>query len=213
MGGENKHCKETVAANANGHAHCGGHPRRRPRCRLGADLAGDRSGVGIAGIHPQRRQRQDDVQRRRLRVLPRHARRRSGQGGSYAPRRRARLEIPVRHLLRAEHLARPQRRHRRVERSEFRYRALEGNLALGQEPLPRFSLHLLSEHGARRHARPVRLSENLASGDGPGAPARSHVPLQPPPPGRGVEAPLPSRRDALRPIRRSRRSGTVAPTW
>ena len=60
------------------------------RCRLDAHLAGDRSGVGIAGIHPQRRQRQDDVQRRRLRVLPRHARRRSGQGGSYAPRRRAR---------------------------------------------------------------------------------------------------------------------------
>ena len=62
---------------------------------------------------------------RRLRVLPRH----SQPGGQDQARRRDGFEIAVRHFLCAEYLFRCQGRHRRLDRSEFRHRHVEGHLA------------------------------------------------------------------------------------
>ena len=63
--------------------------------------------------------------RRRLRLLPRHAR----PGRQDQARRRPRAEIAVRHVLVAQHLARSKRRHRQVERGAFRHRDGEGHVA------------------------------------------------------------------------------------
>ena len=69
----------------------GSSPFRRPfrRARSGA-------------LHAESRERQDDVLRRRLRLLPREP----GAGRQDPARRRARPEVAVRHFLRAEYLAR-----------------------------------------------------------------------------------------------------------
>ena len=58
-------------------------------------------------------------------------------------------EIAVRHVLRAEHLARSERRHRPLERGRFRHRDGEGHLAGRPASISGVSLHVLSAHEAR----------------------------------------------------------------
>ena len=76
-------------------------------------------------------------------------------------------EIAVRHLLRAEHLARSERRHRQMERGRFRHR--DGRRA----PRPTASIYFrrfrtpsYQHMKHRRRARPVRLSQDAAGGAG-----------------------------------------------
>ena len=51
-----------------------------------------------------------------------------------------------------------------LERSEFRHRAVEGDLGARHQPLSGVSLHVVPAHAARRCARPVCLFENPAAG-------------------------------------------------
>ncbi len=171
------------------------------------------AGLGAAAVHAKHRQRPDDVQYRRLRVVPCRPEQGSRQGRSHAARRRLGTEIAIRHFLRAKYLARSQGRHRRLERGGFRHGALEGNLAARNSSFPGLSIQLLPAHGARRRARSVRLSEDPAAGVGPGAPARSDVSLQHSPAGRRLEASVPRAADRLCPTRQSRRNGIAALIW
>ena len=79
---------------------------------LDRDDPGDRAGFGARAARRGPRQRQDDVLRRRLRLVSRDA----AAGRQDPARRRARAEVAVRHVLRAEHFVRSARRHRRLER-------------------------------------------------------------------------------------------------
>ena len=107
----------------------------------------------------------------------------------------------------------PQRRHRRLERSEFRHGAVEGHVAARQQSVPGISLHLLSAHAAQRCARSLCLSENAAAGSGQIAPARSVVSVQPAPAARRLETVVFPRRPVSSPIRRNQRNGIAAPIW
>ena len=65
-------------------------------------------------------------------------------------RRRAWAEVAVRHVLRAEHFARHERRHRPMDRSAFRHRDGEGHIARRTALFPRVSLYVLSAHEASK---------------------------------------------------------------
>src|SRR6516165_2619961 len=78
------------------------------------------------------RQRQGHVSRRRLRVLSR-----SEPGGQNEARRRGGTENSVRHVLLAQYFSRSEGWDRRVERSGFLDRHVEGELARGQALLSR----------------------------------------------------------------------------
>ena len=87
-------------------------------------------------------------------------------------------EIAVRHLLRAEYFFRPGRRHWRLERSGFCDRNVERHIDTARPAsFPGVPVHVLSAHGARRPARSVCLSENVAAGCGPRTPSRLGFPF------------------------------------
>ena len=146
---------------------------------------------------------------RRLRLLPRHA----GPGRQDAARRRLRPEIAVRHLLRAEHLARSERRHRQWSEANFVTAMVKGTSPDGRHYFPAFPYTSYQRMKHRRPARPVRLSEDAAGGAGRIEAARRAVPVQHPPHARRLEIPVP-RRQAVRAATRPRtRPGIAAPIW
>ena len=176
---------------------------------LGRHHSGDGAGERAREPHAERRERQGDVLRGRLRLLPRDAR----TGRQDEARRRARAEVAVRHILCAEHLARSKRRHRQMERGGFRHRDAQGHVAGRAALFPGVSLHQLSAHEGRGRARPVRAHQDAARRAGQGARPRRAVPVQCAPLARRLEIPVP-RRQAVPARRLERRgSGIAARTW
>src|SRR2546421_835154 len=110
-------------------------------------------------------QRPHNVQCRRMFLLPRRAQ----PARSHQARRRARTAVAVRHLLRPEHLARSERRHRALERGRFRHRGAEGDFTSGRALLSGVSLYVLPAREDRGRPRPLRLSEDAAGDKRPGA--------------------------------------------
>ena len=176
---------------------------------LGRHHSGDGAGERARRRTRRSRERQGDVLRRRLRLLPRDAR----AGRQDQARRRARAEVAVRHVLRAEHLARSERRHRQMERGGFRHRDAEGHLARRPALFPGVSLHLVPAHAPRGRARPVRAPQDAARRAGQGARPRRAVSVQRAAHARRLEIPVPRRQAVPARRRRNRRHGIAAPIW
>ena len=157
--------------------------------------------------HGRSRQRRDHVQCRRLRLLPRHA-----QAGRQAQaRRRPCARNPVRNLQGPQHLARPRFGIGAWSEEQFVNAMLRGVGPQRRAPLPGVSLHLLSAHGARRRARPVRVPEDPAGGRCAVRAARAALPVQRAARARPVEAAVSRRQDVRARSRQERRSSTAAP--
>ena len=188
-----------------------GDGRRRAGARgvLVFDRTRHGAGERALGPHARSRQRQGDVLRRRLRVLPCGAE----AAGPNQARRRAGVEFSVWHFLRPQYFIRPEGRHRRLERSAIRHRHDQGNLAVGRASLSSFSLYVVSTHAVRRPARSVRFSQDAAAGIRARARPRSAVSVQHPAHARRSGSCCFSTASRSSPIRRDRRNGTGALTW
>ena len=108
-------------------------------CRvLDRDDAGDGARVGAAAIHAERsttaRPCSTSAAARPATPCPTRIRRRSIARGSAAAWR----SVAVRHFLRAEHFARSEGRHRRLERGGFRHRDVGRHGAGRLSPFPAF---------------------------------------------------------------------------
>ena len=90
----------------------------------------------LAPLLAQPRQRREDVPCRRLRIVPCDAQPGGQDTGSAAASRLNRRSA----VLHPEHLARPQRRHRQLERGGFPHRHVEGHFARRAPLLSGFSL-------------------------------------------------------------------------
>ncbi len=185
------------------------------RCLTGAcgvldfDYPRHRADERTRGAYGGPRQRQGDVLRWRLRVLPRSAQARR----QHETWRRPGAELAVRHVLRPQYLIRSEGRHRRLERGAICHRYDEGDGAFRPAPLSGLSLYVVSAYAFRRPARSVCLSEDTAAGARPRAWSRSVVSIRHPPYAWPVETVV-SRRQAVRP--RSVEvscNGTEAPIW
>jgi len=87
------------------------------------------------------------------------------------------LGFAVRHVLRAEHFARPEGRHRQLERGEFRHGLVGRHDAGRPSPVSGIPVRLLSAHGAQRRARSVCLHQDAAAGGRQGARPRLAFPF------------------------------------
>ena len=123
------------------------------------------------------------------------------------------LKSPFGTFYAPEHFARSEGRHRELERSEFRHRAVEGHLGARHQPLSGLSLYVVSAHAARRCARPVRLSENPAGGPGPGRAVTIWRFLSTIGDCSAAGNCCSCTAGRSCPIRRNRRNGTGAPIW
>ena len=165
------------------------------------------AGRRAARLHAERRQRQDDVRRGRLRVVPRQRARTIARilgGGMALPSPFGTFYVPNISQNPVDGIG-------RWSEADFVTAMLKGTSPSGTALLSRVSLQLLREDEARGRARPVRLPEDVAAGGGQGARPRRAVSLQHPPQRRRLEIPV-LRRQAVRRRRiEVRRSGTAAP--